>query len=246
MLLNFGKAKSIKTAAQAFTFAVLIALCFATSFARDDVKFSGILQAKKPAIIDFEVRAVIYSGDEDEYAEPVTHAKFYLLDRDAIEVLKELKLQPVFEGADDDNIKNGKSTIKAENLNNYLDNEEAFLEAAVRVIVSENNDKFDDISILSSLGFNDFSNTNKTESDAENALLYILIQDRLKNYTKAEFSLNSEGTGKAERIKSGNYFLFGYGWCDGEIVVWNLPVVIEFSNLVLEIDQHNSGALFTY
>lgn len=245
MLLNFGKAKSIKTAAQAFTFAVLIALCFATSFARNDVKFSGILQAKKPAIIDFEVRAVIYSGDEDEYAEPITHAKFYLLDRDVIEVFKELKLQPIIEGAND-NVKNEKNKAKSENLSNYLDNEEVFLEAAVRVIVSENNDKFDDISIFSSLGFNDFLNKNETESSAENALLYMLIQDRLKNYAKAEFSLNSEGVGKAKRIKSGKYFLFGYGWCDGEIVVWNLPVVIEFSNLVLEIDQHNSGALFAY
>lgn len=241
-----------KTAGKVFILAFLAIFCLSFAAkkalanlpegAADEVKAVKLLNRSERRSTGFTVKARIYEGDEDEFEAPLGKGRFFLLDRDFISILKDLKLKPV---TDDD-----QNQATAENqplIKDDAGDDEAYLEAGVRVMLAAQNDGEEYPSSFFAAGLPVFlESVENPEDDGETELLDFLIRDKLKSNLKAEISINSAGIGKSRPMMNGKYYLFGYAKRDREVFVWNLPVEVGAVPQVFELDQYNADVLFDY
>jgi hypothetical protein len=88
--------------------------------------------------------------------------------------------------------------------------------------------------------------TAKTFSSAneESEIVALLLKKEISKHQSFTLKTNLRGQAKVKSAKTGEYYLFGIGKADGEILVWHFPVNIRVGSNVIEVDQHNTSVVF--
>ncbi len=81
--------------------------------------------------------------------------------------------------------------------------------------------------------------------DEESQLIALLIEKEISKHKIAVVKTNYYGNGNLKTIKTGNYYLFGIGRTEDEILVWHQPIQITSGKNTIEIDQHNAEVVFS-
>lgn len=210
---------------------------------RDDVKVWKLLTSKNRCLsgTSLQVRARLLSGYEDEQSENFQSGGFYLLHKNMTEILRELKLEPQTE--DDDEIK---PAIK----NPQTAPPGAYLEAAARILLTvgdhsqKSNDFSPEFGILGGMMYPAYI-PEKT-ADEENQLLALLIYSKLAETKSVKIETDNFGWRQNTAVCTGDYFLFGYGLFDDQILVWEIPIKILPGRNMVELDQYNTETIFEY
>jgi hypothetical protein len=80
--------------------------------------------------------------------------------------------------------------------------------------------------------------------DVESTLIRLLIKKQILKHQVFSLKTDYQGQAKVNSVKEGNYYLFGIGKAEDEILVWHFPVSIKLGTNVIEIDQYNANTLF--
>jgi hypothetical protein len=80
-----------------------------------------------------------------------------------------------------------------------------------------------------------------TPQDDDGGIITLLLSDLIKRHSKAEIKTYSNGrSSRLKSIKTGKYYLFGAFRKDGEIFVWDFPIVIKLGENKIVLDQYNA------
>ncbi|HQU86116.1 MAG TPA: hypothetical protein PKY59_23515 [Pyrinomonadaceae bacterium] len=223
-------------------------LIFAAAFsalAADEVKPLSIIEGGNSQL---NLRVKIYSGNEDETFEESRIGKFYVLDRDPLMILKDAGFELSEEGGDITARNASDSFFDSTNKADDIQYEEELLEAAVRLFISLDDKEIYLSPELSAAG-EFWKDIEPAETDEEEtALLGMLLLPKLKKHMAASFALSEQNSPNGIKLpfRHGEFYLFGYAKHQDEIIVWNLPIKIGASPQIVDLDQYNSAALFSF
>ena len=220
---------------------------------QDDVKVWKLLESQRRCApqTSLNIRARLLSGDEDERSENFQTGGFYLLGRNIVEILRELKLEPIEDiKEDEDNNGNNKKADESLIKSSPPVSSGAYLEAAARILltVGDHSQKSGGYSssaetfghmFYPAITFEDEINENN-ENNEENQLLALLIYAKLAEAKAVKVETNNFGWRQNTAVCTGDYFLFGYGRFGDHILVWQVPVSIMPGTNVVELDQYNA------
>ena len=216
---------------------------------RDDVKVWKLLESQRRCTpgTSLEIRARLFSGDEDEKSENFQAGGFYLLHKNIIEILRQLKLEPVEDEGDGDNNENDKRTDELLIKSSASVSSGAYLEAAARVLLTtEDHSQISDGYSSSAETFGQIFYPAITFADEankdneENQLLALLLYNKLAAAKSVKVEADNYGWRQNTALCTGDYFLFGYGRFGDHILVWQVPVKITPGANVVELDQYNA------
>lgn len=79
-----------------------------------------------------------------------------------------------------------------------------------------------------------------SSEDEESKLIALLINKAISQHQLFSLKTNFQGEAKIKSIKIGNYYLFGIGQANDEVLIWHFPVSIKLGCNDIEVDQHNA------
>lgn len=228
---------------------LLLATVFSVA-AADEIKPLNIIEGSNSPL---KLRVKIYAGSEDETFEEIKIGRFYLLDRDPLLILQDAGFKISEDAGEITAQKTSDSFLDATNKADNPQTEEELLEAAVRLLISLDEEEI----FLAPERFaaGEFWNAiEPAETDEEEtALLGMLLLPELKKHTMGNFTLDSQNTkhknspnGIKLPSRRGEFYLFGYAKHHDEIIVWNLPLNTWNYSKTVDLDQYNSAALFSF
>lgn len=175
-------------------------------------------------IKELNIKLSVYAGASDEIKQKFESANFFILKRNPVDLLKEIKLE--------ESITQNLSK-KREKISDDL-----YLKAASLILIETDRTR----PLISYVTDWDYSNTDK-EIDEDLEILSFVINEKFKKNLISEIKFDSLSPDYILRIPNQKIYLFGFCRVGKNILVWSRS--ISEKEREMELDQYNAEFIFS-
>ncbi len=184
-------------------------------FAQNERKANSLLKPKS-LTTELKLKLQIYSGFQDENKVRFEHAKVFILKRNPVTLLREIRLESTF---------SDKPKVQ----------DKLYLQATALVLIETDERKFKPNYLTG------WKLTAEPEVDEDMALISYLISNKFRQEVVAEIEFDNLLWSQTLKIPNEKLYLFGFCQVQNEIFIWNQTI----KDNEIELDQYSADSVFT-